>query len=70
MTHSSFRRRGYARALLHEANKVADELGLPLYLDSGEDLVGLYSSMGYVLQPEGLRTCDTMVPMVREALKG
>ncbi|KAK8150033.1 hypothetical protein G3M48_004624 [Beauveria asiatica] len=70
MTHSSSRRRGYARALLQWANKVADELGLPLYLDSGEDLVGLYRSMGYVLQPERLRTSETMVPMIREALKG
>ncbi|OAA52643.1 Acyl-CoA N-acyltransferase [Beauveria brongniartii RCEF 3172] len=70
MTHSSFRRRGYARALLQWANKIADELGLPLYLDSGEDLVGLYRSMGYVLQPERLRTSETMVPMIREALKG
>ncbi|KAM3563659.1 hypothetical protein ARSEF4850_002236 [Beauveria asiatica] len=70
MTHSSFQRRGYARALLQWANKAADELGLPLYLDSGEDLVGLYTSMGYVLQPERLRTSETMVPMIREALKG
>lgn len=66
MTHSTARRRGHAMALLQSANAIADELGLPLYLDSEKDVVGLYERVGYVRQPEDVQ-CSDMVPMKRPA---
>ena len=53
-------------ALLQSANAVADELGLPLYLDSEKDVVGLYERVGYVRQPESVQ-CSDLVPMRRPA---
>ncbi|EGX96914.1 Acyl-CoA N-acyltransferase [Cordyceps militaris CM01] len=69
MTHSTARGRGYGMALLQWSNEMADGFGLPLYLDAGEDVVGLYTRVGYVRQPDELRTSKSLVPMVRAAVK-
>ncbi|KAM3429149.1 hypothetical protein MY4824_008404 [Beauveria thailandica] len=68
MTHSTARGRGHSLALLKWASDMADELGLPLYLNSDKDVVGLYERVGYVRQPEGVRT-SKMVPMLRPAVE-
>lgn len=67
MTHPTAQRRGYGLALLEFVNAIADERGLPLYLDAGEDVTGLYERVGYVVQPG--RVSDKMLPMVRSATK-
>ncbi|KAJ3493203.1 hypothetical protein NLG97_g4881 [Lecanicillium saksenae] len=69
MAHSTARRRGYGLALLEFANGIADELQMPLYLNSDEGVVGLYERVGYVRQPGEMRASDMMVPMVRPAVK-
>ncbi|OAA69808.1 Acyl-CoA N-acyltransferase [Cordyceps fumosorosea ARSEF 2679] len=70
MAHSTARGKGYGKALLLFANELADELGLPLYLDADEDVVGLYERVGYVRQPEEVRESKGLVPMVRAAHGG
>ncbi|EJP65960.1 hypothetical protein HC256_008322 [Beauveria bassiana] len=68
MTHSTARGRGHSLTLLKWASDIADELGLPLYLNSDKDVVGLYERVGYVRQPEEVRT-SKMVPMLRPAVE-
>ncbi|KAM3511425.1 hypothetical protein MY11210_004917 [Beauveria gryllotalpidicola] len=68
MTHSTARGQGHSLALLKWASDTADGLGLPLYLNSDKDVVGLYERVGYVRQPEEVRT-SKMVPMMRPAVK-
>lgn len=69
MTHSTARRRGHGMALLLFANAMADEMGLPLYLDADADAVSLYKRAGYVEQPHEVRTSAEFVPMVRAPVK-
>ncbi|TQV94266.1 hypothetical protein V2A60_002693 [Cordyceps javanica] len=65
MAHSSARGRGYGMALLQFANTVADGMGLPLYLDSNKDVTALYERLGYVKQPDEVRTSNCLIPMLR-----
>ncbi|OAR01859.1 hypothetical protein LLEC1_01795 [Akanthomyces lecanii] len=68
MTHSTARRRGHGTAMLLFVNAMADEMGLPLYLDADADAVSLYKRAGYVQQPNELRTSG-FVPMLRAPVK-
>ncbi|KAJ6783276.1 hypothetical protein PWT90_06154 [Aphanocladium album] len=63
------RGRGYGLALLEYVSKIADELQLPLYLNSDEGVTDLYKRVGYVQQPDEVRTSTVMVPMMRAAVK-
>ncbi|OAA78513.1 Acyl-CoA N-acyltransferase [Akanthomyces lecanii RCEF 1005] len=69
MTHSTARRRGHGMALLQFVNAMADEMGLPLYLDADADAVSLYKRAGYVQQPDEVRTSEEFVPMLRAPVR-
>jgi GNAT superfamily N-acetyltransferase len=63
-TQPSYRKRGYATALLKHGFKLADELDYPSYLDAEKDAVSVYTRVGFLPQPDPAFS-SPYLPMVR-----
>ena len=53
MTDAEVRKQGQASALLQWTCDLADEMGVPIYLDAAKDAVSLYRKFGFVEQELG-----------------
>jgi GNAT superfamily N-acetyltransferase len=62
MTHPSAQRKGYGSKLLRHVAELSG--GLPTYLDSHPDATGMYERVGFVKQPDEIRTTKDAWPMV------
>lgn len=68
-TKPSARRRGIASRLVAHAAAVADETGIPVYLDAEAKAVNIYEKAGFAINNDVEKTSEVMVSMTRPGKK-